>query len=595
MRKKRKNISCDDEKIKEIENCKTDNFSLAVANTKIDENQNDIIINNFSISAHGKELFKDTDLLIIKNKKYALIGPNGQGKSTLLIHISKKKLPIAKNLDIFMVEQEIELSSKTVLQIVLESNHHLIKLKNKQDDFNNLDRDLTIDEMKIYDKISEELSSFNFETYEPKAKKILNGLGFDNDMQKKTANEFSGGWRMRISIAKALFMEPEILLLDEPTNHLDLNTVIWLQIYLTSWKKTLVIVSHNQNFINQICTDIIHIRDKKIEQYKGNYDDFKKMLNQKKKLELKEWDKYQKKIKEFKKNNSQKKSEELASKNDKKKHKDNKKKNHEDSYGNKIEAEKIKKPSEYIVKFCFENPSEIGFPLIDIQNITFGYNESVKLFENLTLGIGLNDRICIVGPNGVGKSTLLNLMMEDIKPSKGEIIKNRKSRIGKYSQHFVDSIPNNKTPVEVLQNIDTNLSIQDARKCLGRYGLESHTHMIKNEHLSGGQKARVQFAIINILKPHAIFLDEPTNHLDIESINALIDAINNYKGTIVIISHDSKLIEETDCQLYICDNKTCKKFNGDLDDYRDYIMGNNTDILDESQIKNKKISIFDLL
>ena len=569
--KKKKQISSDDEDTNQENNCKTENFSIAVANKVINENQENIIVNNFSIAAHGKELFKDTDLSIIKNKKYALIGPNGQGKSTLLIHIAKRKLPLPKNLDIFMVEQEIEISDKTVLQLVLEANYYLIKLKNKQNTLSNIDRDMTNDEIKVYNKISEELASFNFETFEPKAKRILNGLGFDNEMQKKTAKEFSGGWRMRISIAKALFMEPEILLLDEPTNHLDLNTVIWLQNYLTSWKKTLVIVSHNQNFINEICTEIIHIRNKKIEQYKGNYDDFQKILNQKKEMEIKEWEKYQKKVKDLKKNNSQKKSEELATKNFKIKNKNNKK-NQEDSSGEKILAEKITKPKEYIVKFCFENPSDIGFPLINIHDITFGYNESNIIFENLSLGIGLNDRICIVGPNGVGKSTLLNLMMGDLIPCKGEINKNRKSRIAKYSQHFVDSIPNNLTPVEVLQNIDTNLSNQDARKCLGRYGLESHAHVIKNEHLSGGQKSRVQFAIINIMQPHAIFLDEPTNHLDIESINALIEAINNYKGTIVIISHDSKLIEETNCQLYICDNKTCKKFDGDLDDYKDFII-----------------------
>jgi ATP-binding cassette subfamily F protein 1 len=579
------------------EKSKTDNFSLAISNNKkLNENQDNIIVNNFSISAHGKELFINTDLSIIKKNKYALIGPNGQGKSTLLLHINERKLPIAKNLDIFMVEQEIELSDKTVLQLVLKSNNYIIKLKNRQDNFNNLDRDMNNDEIKIYNKISEELSSCNFEAQEPKAKKILNGLGFDNKMQLKKAKEFSGGWRMRISIAKALFMEPEILLLDEPTNHLDLNTVIWLQNYLITWKNTLIIVSHNQNFINEICNEVIHIRNKKIEQYKGNYDDFFIMLNQKKNSEIKEWNKYQKKIKDLKKNNTQKKSEELVL-NKQKIKKKQKNQNNEVSSGEKIESEKIIKPIDYNVKFSFQNPTEIGVFLIEIKNITFGYCDSYPLFENLSMGIGLNDRICIVGPNGVGKSTLINLMMGNINPDKGEITKNRKSRIGKYCQHFVDSIASDLTPVEVLQNIDSNLNVQEARKCLGRYGLESHAHTIKNINLSGGQKARVQFAIINILQPHAIFLDEPTNHLDIESINALIDAINNYKGTIVIISHDSKLIEETNCQLYICDQKSCKKFSGDLDDYRDFIIGNETDFINESKSQSKKnvVSIFDLL
>ena len=582
------------ESIKENnEICKTENFSVAIAEQKVNENQTDIVISNFSISAYGKELFKNTDLSIINKNKYALIGPNGQGKTTLLVHLVKRKLPIPKNIDIFMVEQEIDCSIKTVLQSVLESNSYLVKLKNRQNKLNNLERDLSEKEIEDYNKISTELENFKFDTFEPKAKKILYGLGFDNSMQTKSTETYSGGWRMRISIAKALFMEPEILLLDEPTNHLDLNTVIWLQEYLLLWKKTLVIISHNQDFINSICTNVIHIRNKQIEQYKGNYDDFCKMLEQKKLVELKNWEKQEKKLVELKKNNSNKKAEQLIVKNDKKAQR----KKIINKENNEPVINKLVKPKDYIVKFSFMNPSIIDHNLITIDNVSFSYdNNNIDLFQNLSLGISPDERICIVGPNGVGKSTLLKLMMGDLVPTLGNIDINRKLRIGKYSQHSVDNIPNDLTPVSLLQKIDTNLSIQEARRCLGNYGLESHAHLIENKDLSGGQKARVQFALINILKPHAIFLDEPTNHLDIESINALITAINNYKGAIVIISHDSKLIEETNCQLYICKKKSCIKFNGDFEDYKEYIISKtDTNISTASTTETSNVSIFDII
>lgn len=572
--------------------CKTYNFSVAIAEQKVNENQTDIVISNFSISAYGKELFKNTDLSIINKNKYALIGPNGQGKTTLLVHLVKRKLPIPKNIDIFMVEQEIDCSIKTVLQSVLESNSYLVKLKNRQNKLNNLERDLSEKEIEDYNKISTELENFKFDTFEPKAKKILYGLGFDNSMQTKSTETYSGGWRMRISIAKALFMEPEILLLDEPTNHLDLNTVIWLQEYLLLWKKTLVIISHNQDFINSICTNVIHIRNKQIEQYKGNYDDFCKMLEQKKLVELKNWEKQEKKLVELKKNNSNKKAEQLIVKNDKKAQR----KKITNKENNEPVINKLVKPKDYIVKFSFMNPSIIEHNLITIDNVSFSYDNSTDLFHNLSLGISPDERICIVGPNGVGKSTLLKLMMGDLVPTLGNIDINRKLRIGKYSQHSVDNIPNDLTPVSLLQKIDTNLSIQEARRCLGNYGLEAHAHLIENKDLSGGQKARVQFALINILKPHAIFLDEPTNHLDIESINALITAINNYKGAIVIISHDSKLIEETNCQLYICKKKSCIKFNGDFEDYKEYIISKtDTNISTASTTETSNVSIFDII
>ena len=585
----------DNEELEYFENQdnKLDSFNISTSNQLIDDNEENIIIKNFSLNAYNKILFENADLTINKGTKYGLIAINGAGKTTLLLHLFEKKLPVAKNLDIFMVNQEEKATDKNVLDVVLESNIIITKLKNKLEILDNLDRELDEDELDKYNKINQELSNFNSEKLRPKAIKILFGLGFDNEMQQKSVNSFSGGWRMRISIAKALFMEPEILFLDEPSNHLDLNAVLWLEDYLINYKKTIVLISHNQDFLNNICNEIIHIRNKKIDQYKGNLDDFTKMLNQKKKIEEKNYEKYQKKLKELKKNNnSNKKSEEIANKNSKKEKK-NKKNNEEISSSDKIILQKMVKPRDYRVNFTFAEPSNIGNLLIDLQDVTFGYSPEKILFKNLTFGISVGDRICIVGPNGVGKSTLLNIMCNNLECLKGDVNINRKTKICRFNQHFVDKIPLDITPVDFLQKIDTNLSVQDTRKILGSFGLESHAHNLLNESLSGGQKARVQFAMISVMKPHIIMLDEPTNHLDVESINALIESINNYKGTIIMVTHDTKLIEETQSVLYICHNLTCEKFDGDLEDYKDTIINYNYE--EELKVNDKEVSIFDLL
>ena len=331
---------------------KLENFNVSEISSSSDNDSN-IIIKKFSISAYGKELFTDTDLSIIKGKKYALLGANGNGKSTLLMHLFTKKLSVPKNLDIYMIEQEIEINEKSVLEVVLESETNLQQLKNKLESFDKYNKDLTEDELKEYNILSEELNKYNPSYLESKAKKILKGLGFTNDMQLKPTRNYSGGWRMRISIARALFMEPEVLLLDEPTNHLDLNTVLWLENYLKDWKKTLLIVSHNQDFIDEVCTDIINIHNKKIKQYNCHYSDFLKMSEQIRESEIKEWNKYQKKIKDLKNNKTISKQKAIE-KVDKQRNKNKNKVCKDISSSEKIVLEKMIKPKDYFVKFILK-------------------------------------------------------------------------------------------------------------------------------------------------------------------------------------------------------------------------------------------------
>lgn len=566
------------------------------------KNIKDIKLNQFDISRGDKQLLKNTDLTIVHGRKYGLIGPNGMGKTSLLNAINKRELPIPKSIDIFLVEQEVYSSNTSVLETILQSDIELNKLKTRH---HNLEKKIDNDEnsskeLNEYNELSEKLSKFDIDSKKPLAHKILYGLGFESDQQLLPTKNFSGGWRMRISLAKALFMQPTLLLLDEPTNHLDLNAVIWLNDYLEDWKKTLIIVSHDQEFLDNICTDIIHLHNKKLNNYKGNYTDFQKMAGQIHNKDLKNWELLQKKIREDKKSKGSKKIKEEELKYESKKKNKKNKKNHDQeniSSSDKFEKEleSLQKPKDYIVKFSFPSTSELSLPILEIKNVSFRYDKDGDfLFKNLDFGINMDDRICIVGTNGVGKSTLMNLIMTELQPTEGEIITNRHLRIGRFNQHFVDKLPTHLSAVEYIIQEFPNEKEGNIRSMLGKYGLSGNTHLIKMNDLSGGQKARVQLLLMSLNNPHIIFMDEPTNHLDMESIEALIQAINNFDGGVVLISHDIRLIENTNCRLWICENQSFFEFDGNLEEYKDNVINNisNQEINLES---HKEVSIFDLL
>lgn len=539
----------------------------------VQDNCMDIKVESFSIAAKGKDLFKNASLTVVAGRKYGFVGPNGKGKTTLLRHIAARKLAIPAHIDILYCEQEVRADETTAIDAVLTADTKRLELLELEKKYTAAQEagDLSVQEN--LKKVYEDMQALGVASAESRARRILAGLGFTEDMQKRATQDFSGGWRMRVSLARALFLEPTLLLLDEPTNHLDLNAVIWLDNYLQLWKKTLLIVSHDQNFLDNICTDVIHLDDLKLQYYRGNFAQFKKMHLQRMKEITKQYEKQQKELRDLKARGSSKVAAEKKTKDvlARKQEKGKKKGSQNMEESGETAVELIRKPREYTVKFAFPDPPTLHPPILGLYNVHFAYSNQPPLFENVEFGVDMDSRISIVGPNGVGKSTLLKLLCGTLEPTKGEMRKNHRARIAFYSQHSADQLDLDKSPTEYLQS-KFNLQYQEARKRLGSVGLVSDAHTIPNRDLSGGQKARVALAELISSAPDILILDEPTNNLDLESIDALAEAINDYHGGVIIVSHDSRLITETNCQLWVVENKSINQIDGDFFDYREEIL-----------------------
>lgn len=534
-------------------------FSVSKAGKSAQELDNAIKLDDFSISAAGKSLFVNASLTITFGRRYGLVGPNGHGKTTLLRHIADKKaMGLPQNLDILLCEQEVVADDTPAVQAVIKADKRLFLLEEELKKLEAGDDDTGADRVNA---INEELAQLGADQAEPKARRILAGLGFTTkEMQDRPVKNFSGGWRMRVSLARALFMEPNVLLLDEPTNHLDLNAVIWLDNYLCNWKKTLLIVSHDQSFLDNVCTDIIHLDQQKLFYYRGNYTQFKKMLEQKRKEQQKDYDKQQKAIQQLKQSGKSGKQAEKKVKDEKTRRQ-----------GEVQQVDLLQRPKEYVVKFKFKQPSELQPPILGLFDVDFGYGDGPLIFKKIDFGVDMSSRIAIVGPNGVGKSTFLKLLAGELEPRSGERRVNHRSRIAKFDQHSGEHLTSEENPTQYLQRV-FNLDYQEARKYLGSFGLAGHAHTIPNCQLSGGQKSRVALCELALHGPHILILDEPTNNLDLESIDALADALSTFQGGVVIVTHDERLIRATECVLYVVEDNSIEEIEGDFDDYRQEIL-----------------------
>ncbi|KAK4584709.1 hypothetical protein RGQ29_022427 [Quercus rubra] len=566
--------------------------SVLDGDDEADANVKDITVDNFSVSARGKELLKNTSVKISHGKRYGLVGPNGMGKSTLLKLLAWRKIPVPKNIDVLLVEQEVVGDDKTALEAVVTANEELVNLRKEVESLQNAssvaegengDDENGDDAGDKLAELYEQLHIMGSDAAEAQASKILAGLGFTKDMQGRPTRSFSGGWRMRISLARALFVQPTLLLLDEPTNHLDLRAVLWLEEYLCRWKKTLVVVSHDRDFLNTVCTEIIHLHDFKLHFYRGNFDDFESGYEQRRKEMNKKFENYEKQIKAAKRSGSRVQQEKVK---DRAKFNAAKEASKSKAKGKVDEDEPLpeapKKWRDYSVEFHFPEPTELTPPLLQLIEVSFSYpNRADFRLSNVDVGIDMGTRVAIVGPNGAGKSTLLNLLAGDLVPTEGEVRRSQKLRIGRYSQHFVDLLTMDETPVQYLLRLHPDqegLSKQEAvRAKLGKFGLPSHNHLTPIAKLSGGQKSRVVFSSISMSKPHILLLDEPTNHLDMQSIDALADALDEFTGGVVLVSHDSRLIsrvceDEEKSEIWVVENGTVRNFPGTFEEYKEELQ-----------------------
>ncbi|KAH8289808.1 hypothetical protein KR054_011209 [Drosophila jambulina] len=531
----------------------------------------DIKIENFTISAKGNDLFVNANLLIAHGRRYGLVGPNGHGKTTLLRHIATRAFAIPPNIDVLLCEQEVVATDKTAIETILEADVRRTNMLKKADD---LEKQFAAGDLTVQEELNDtfaELKAIGAYSAEARARRILAGLGFSKEMQDRPTNKFSGGWRMRVSLARALYLEPTLLMLDEPTNHLDLNAVIWLDNYLQGWKKTLLIVSHDQSFLDNVCNEIIHLDQKKLQYYKGNYSMFKKMYVQKRREMIKEYEKQEKRLRELKAHGQSKKAAEKKQKESLTRKQEKNKSKQQKQDEDEGPQELLARPKEYIVKFRFPEPSQLQPPILGVHNVTFAFPGQKPLFIKADFGIDLTSRVAIVGPNGVGKSTFLKLLLGELEPQEGEQRKNHRLHVGRFDQHSGEHLTAEESAAEYLQRL-FNLPHEKARKALGSFGLVSHAHTIKMKDLSGGQKARVALAELCLSAPDVLILDEPTNNLDIESIDALAEAINEYEGGVIIVSHDERLIRETGCTLYVIEDQTINEIDGEFDDYRKEVL-----------------------
>ena len=517
-----------------------------------------LTINNLTYRIGGRTLLEEANLTLFKGDKVGLIGPNGTGKSTLFKLISGELSPdggeigLMNNMSLGMVRQDLPEDDTTLVDIVLSFDKERAELLKEAETTEDMDRIGY-----IYNRL-EEIHAYEAPS---RAEKILAGLGFDTKAQQSPISSFSGGWRMRVALAAALFLEPDLLLLDEPTNHLDFEAMVWLESYLMTYPKMMILISHDRDILNKTVNRIAHLDNKKLVMYTGNYDQFErrraeKMMNQQALHEkqmaqkahmMKFVDRFRAKASKARQAQSRLKAIEKM------------------DIVDAVIAERV-------TAFTFPEPESLGSPLITLEQVDAGYVKHTPVLRRLNMRIDKDDRIALLGANGNGKSTLIKILSGRLAPLAGEVKGSGKLRIGYFAQHQTDEMDTTRTPFELMRDTMVDKPEPKVRAALGRFGFDRHRADTKVEKLSGGEKARLLLCLTSFNAPHIMLLDEPTNHLDIDSREALMQALNNYPGAIILVSHDPHLVECVADRLWLVADGKCENYDGDIDDYRQLVI-----------------------
>ncbi|RLV91230.1 Protein GCN20 [Spathaspora sp. JA1] len=543
----------------------------------------DIKIDNFDLYVgDGQRILSEAGLTLAYGRRYGLVGQNGIGKSTLLRALSRRELNIPKHITILHVEQEIRGDDTPAIQSVLDAdvwrksllqeetkiNERIAEIERLRSEFEEDSNEVKKLDNEREDldahlqEVNEKLSEMESDKAESRAAGILFGLGFTKETQNLPTNQFSGGWRMRLSLARALFCQPDLLLLDEPSNMLDVPSITFLARYLQGYKSTVLVVSHDRAFLNEVATDIIHQHSERLDYYRGaNFDSFYATREERIKNQRREYENQmavRKHLQEFidKYRYNAAKAQEAQSR------------------IKKLEKLPILEPPEddKVITFKFPEPDKLSPPILQMQDVTFGYDVQKLLINDVNLDVQMDSRIAFVGGNGTGKTTLLKLLMEQLTPVSGFITRNGRLRIGYFAQHHVDAMDLTLSAVSWMSTAFPGKTDEEYRRHLGSFGITGSLGLQKMELLSGGQKSRVAFAALCLNQPHILILDEPSNHLDTQGLDALAEALINFKGGVLMVSHDVAIINKVCKEIWICEERTVKKFPGNIYDYKKHIL-----------------------
>lgn len=531
------------------------------------ETSRDIKLTSVSLLFHGKVLIQDSTLELNYGRRYGLLGENGCGKSTFLKAIATREYPIPENIDIYLLDEPAEATEYSALEYVVREAQN--ELKRMED----LVEKIIIEdgpESELLEPLYERMDSLDPDTFESRAAVILIGLGFNAQTILKKTKDMSGGWKMRVALAKALFVKPTLLLLDDPTAHLDLEACVWLEEYLKRFDRTLVLVSHSQDFLNGVCTNMLDMRLKQLTAYGGNYDSYHKTRSELETNQMKQYTKQQDEIQHIKKFIASAGTYANLVKQAKSRQK----------ILDKMEADGLVEAvvPDRVFSFRFPDVERLPPPVLSFDTISFAYdgNPEHNLYENLDFGVDMDSRIALVGPNGVGKSTLLKIMTGELTAQAGRVSRHTHVKLGVYSQHSQDQLDLTKSALEFVRDKHSEISqdFQYWRGQLGRYGLTGESQTVQMGTLSEGQRSRVVFAMLALEQPNVLLLDEPTNGLDIPTIDSLADAINEFNGGVVVVSHDFRLLNKIAKDIFVVEHKTATRWNGSIGDYKKKLAQN---------------------